>query len=186
MRPARLNSAIASLFIVGSACFALGSVPAYADAVGGTADGVTFFVGSIFFTTASFLQLVQAQTPAMTGSDAALLNLPEPVRLWSWLPHDRPWLVASAFGILAVGTFWSWRPWSLPWRIAWVNMIGSVLFMASALASFVLPSTGDVINLWVDVAGTMFGALCFLIGAVLMFPAWTRAVRNADPAARPT
>jgi hypothetical protein len=231
MRPARLNSAIASLFIVGSACFALGSVPAYADAVGGTADGVTFFVGSIFFTTASFLQLVQAQTPAMTGSDAALLNLPEPVRLWSWLPHDRTWLaaitqfpgtlffnvstlaalahnasvqeqdrhvwrpdiygstlflVASAFGILAVGTFWSWRPWSLPWRIAWVNMIGSVLFMASALASFVLPSTGDVINLWVDVAGTMFGALCFLIGAVLMFPAWTRAVRNADPAARPT
>jgi len=209
----------------------VGSVPAYADAVGGVADGVTFFVGSIFFTTASFLQLVQAQTPAMTGADAALLNRAEPVRLFSWLPHDRNWLaaitqfpgtllfnvstlaalahnasvheqdrhvwrpdiygstlflVASTFGILAIGAFWSWRPGSLQWRIAWVNMLGSVLFMASALASYVLPSSGDVINLAVDVAGTLLGALCFLVGAALMFPAWRRAVHNADTAAQPT
>ena len=36
VRPVRLNAAIAWLFIVGSACFVLGSVPAYVDAVGGT------------------------------------------------------------------------------------------------------------------------------------------------------
>jgi hypothetical protein len=210
VRPARLNSAIASLFIVGSACFMLGSVPAYVDAVGGVADGVTFFVGSIFFTSASFLQLVQAQTPAMTGGNwlAAITQFPGTlffnVSTWAALAHNasaqeqdrhvwRPdifgstlFLVASAFGILAIGAFWSWRPRSLPWRIAWVNMLGSVLFMASALASFVLPSSGDVVNLAVDVAGTLLGALCFLIGAVLMFPAWRRAVHNADPAAQPT
>jgi hypothetical protein len=231
IRPARLTAAIASLFIVGSACFVLGSVPAYADAVGGVADSITFFAGSIFFTTASFLQLVQAQTPAMTGADAALLNTPEPVRWWRWLPHDRNWLAAvtqfpgtlffnvstlaalahnasvreqdrhvwrpdiygstlflaaGAFGILAVGAFWSWRPGSLPWRIAWVNMVGSVLFMASALASFVLPSSGDLINARVAVGGTLLGALCFLIGAALMFPAWRQAIRDADTAARPT
>ncbi|MEV6306256.1 hypothetical protein AB0M02_43080 [Actinoplanes sp. NPDC051861] len=230
-RPAHLNAAIASLFIVGSACFVLGSVSAYADAVGGVADAVTFFVGSIFFTAASFLQLVQAQTPAMTGVDAVLLTEPEPLRWWNVSPHNRSWLaaitqfpgtlffnastlaalarnasvqqqdrhvwrpdiygstlflVAAVFGILAVGTFWSWRPRSLPWWIAWLNMIGSVLFMASALASFVVPGSGDVRNLWIDVAGTLFGALCFLIGAVLMFPAWTRAGHHADPAARPT
>src|SRR3954464_5484215 len=168
--PARLIAAIGSLFAVGSACFALGSVPAYADAVGGVADAVTFFVGSIFFTTASFLQLVQAQTPALSGADAAWLNTAEPVRLWSWLPHDRNWLaavtqfpgtllfnvstlaalahnasaseqdrhvwrpdlfgstlflVASTFGILALGVSAGAKPQSLPRWIAWLNMTGS-------------------------------------------------------------
>ena len=63
VRPARLNAAIAWLFMVGSACFVLGSVPAYVNAVGGAVDSVTYFVGSIFFTCASFCQLVQAQSP---------------------------------------------------------------------------------------------------------------------------
>ena len=64
-------------------------------------------------------------------------------------------LVASTFGILALGSFWSLRPRSLPWQIAWFNMVGSILFMASALASFVLPSSGDVINTRITVAGTL-------------------------------
>jgi hypothetical protein len=67
LRPAGLNKAIACLFIVGSALFLLGSVPAYVNAVGATADSITYFIGSIFFTAASFSQLLQAQTPAMTG-----------------------------------------------------------------------------------------------------------------------
>lgn len=46
MRPVALNAAIAWLFIIGSALFALGSVPAYVNAVGATADSVTYFVGS--------------------------------------------------------------------------------------------------------------------------------------------
>jgi hypothetical protein len=230
VRPARLNSAIATLFIVGSACFAVGSVPAYANGVGQVADSVTYFVGSIFFTAASYLQLVQAQTPALTEVGAEGQHTPEPARLWHWLPHDRAWLaaitqfagtlffnrstlaalthnasvqaqdrhvwrpdvygstlflVSSALAILAAGAFWSWRPRSAPWRIAWVNMIGSVLFMVSAVAAFVLPSTGDVVALRVDVAGTLFGALCFLIGAALMFPAWRQAVHHADEAVEP-
>ena len=51
-------------------------------------------------------------------------------------------------------------------------MVGSVLFMASALASYVLPSTDEVLSTRVAVAGTLLGAVCFLIGAALMFPAW--------------
>jgi len=50
---------ISILFMIGSACFALGAVPGYAGAVGVPADGVTFFVGSGFFNTAAlglFLQ----------------------------------------------------------------------------------------------------------------------------------
>src|SRR5215213_7590753 len=70
LRPAGLNKAIACLFIVGSALFLLGSVPAYVNAVGATADSITYFIGSIFFTAASFSQFLQAQTPAMTEVDA--------------------------------------------------------------------------------------------------------------------
>ena len=89
---------------------------------------------------------------------------------------------ASTFGILALGRFWSIRPRSFPWQIAWLNMVGSVLFMASALASFILPSSGDVISIRVTVAGTLLGAVCFLIGAALMFPAWGRFVQGSRTA----
>jgi hypothetical protein len=226
VRPVGLNSVIAWLFIIGSALFALGSVPAYLNAVGTTVDSVTYFVGSIFFTAASFTQLMQAQTPAMTEVDSDSQHQRVPVRFRAWLPHDRNWLaaitqfpgtvffnistlaalvhnatakqqdrriwrpdfygstlflVASVFAVLAIGRFLSFRPRSFPWWIAWLNMIGSILFMASALASYVLPRTGELINSQISLIGTLLGALCFLLGAVLMFPAWSHAIRNASP-----
>ena len=226
VRPVALNTAIALLFIVGSALFVLGSVPAYVNAVGATADGITYFVGSIFFTAASFAQLLQAQSPAMTNVDVDSQYARAPVRRWARLPHDRNWLaaitqfpgtlyfnistlaalirnatvkqqdrhvwrpdffgstlflIASVFGILALGRFLGLQLRSLPWWIAWLNMIGSILFMFSALASYVLPTTGEYINSSVSVAGTLFGASCFLVGAILMFPAWRQAVRARQP-----
>jgi hypothetical protein len=51
---------ISILFMIGSACFAVGAVPGYAGAVGVTADGVTFFVGSLFFTAAAYGQFLQS------------------------------------------------------------------------------------------------------------------------------
>ena len=63
-------------------------------------------------------------------------------------------------------------------------MIGSILFMFSALASYVLPTTGEFINSQVSVAGTLLGAVCFFLGAILMFPAWQRAVRATAPATK--
>jgi hypothetical protein len=206
----------------------LGSVPAYLDAVGTTADSVTYFAGSIFFTAASLAQLVQAQTPAMTEVDADTQYARAPIRWRAWLPHDRNWLAAitqfpgtiffnistfaalahnltaqqqdrrvwrpdfygstlflisSTFAILAVGRrSLSSRSRSLPWWIAWLNMIGSILFMASALASFILPATGELINSRISIIGTLLGAACFLFGAILMLPAWRHAVRAASSA----
>jgi hypothetical protein len=49
---------VAALFVVGSSCFALGALPLYANAVGPAADGVTYFVGSVFFTSAALLQVL--------------------------------------------------------------------------------------------------------------------------------
>ncbi|MGZ4730158.1 MAG: hypothetical protein ACXWB2_20785, partial [Acidimicrobiales bacterium] len=57
-QPGRSDWQVAALFIVGSSCFALGALPLYADAVGAAADGVTYFVGSIFFTSAALLQVL--------------------------------------------------------------------------------------------------------------------------------
>jgi hypothetical protein len=56
--PGRADWQVAALFIVGSSCFALGAFPPYADAVGPRADGITYFIGSIFFTSAALLQVL--------------------------------------------------------------------------------------------------------------------------------
>jgi hypothetical protein len=50
---------IGMLFVIGSTCFLLGPIPWYADAVGPSATAWTYFVGSVFFTTAAFLSYVQ-------------------------------------------------------------------------------------------------------------------------------
>ena len=44
-------------FAIGSVCFALGALPGYSRLVGEGADNVTYFVGSLFFTAAAFIQL---------------------------------------------------------------------------------------------------------------------------------
>jgi hypothetical protein len=63
-------------------------------------------------------------------------------------------------------------------------MLGSVAFMASAIASYALPSTDAVIDVPLANAGTFLGAVCFLVGAALMLPAWRVEVqsRSAHPA----
>jgi hypothetical protein len=54
-----LTGWIGVLFVVGSTGFVLGPIPAYANAVGGQASAVTFFVGSPFSIVASYLAFVQ-------------------------------------------------------------------------------------------------------------------------------
>jgi hypothetical protein len=56
--------------------------------------------------------------------------------------------------------------------------------MASALASYVVPSTDELVSTRVAVAGTLLGAACFLLGAALLFPAWRQALA-APPTQRP-
>jgi hypothetical protein len=220
LRPRRLNAFVATLFMIGAAGFAVGSVPAFASAVGPTADAVTFFVSSIFFTTASFWQLVQSQSPATVATGTSRDDRRQRVRFLAWLPHDRGWLAAatqfpgtlffnattfrgiftaasssqydqvvwrpdffgsilflasSAFAILAVGRFLSWRPRDDGWRIAWLNMIGSIAFMASAIGAYVIPRTDTAVDLTLADRGTFVGAVCFFIGAALAIPAWRRA-----------
>ncbi len=171
VRPVRLNTAVALLFMVGSTWCVVGSVPSYAEAVGGSADSVTYFVGSIFITSASFSQLLQAQTPAMTSADEETQHVPAPVRFWAWLPHDRSWLAA-------VTQF----PGTLFFNLSTAAALAHNLTVEQQdehvwRASYVLPTTGELVNSWWSITGKLLGAVCFLVGAALICPAWRQAVR---------
>src|SRR5215212_4317234 len=95
-------------------------------------------------------------------------------------------LAASAFALSALGgRFWRLQLRALPWWIAWLNMLGSVAFMASAIGSFVVPSTDTLLDLTLANAGTLVGAMCFLVGAALMPLAWRASVRSKSYSAHP-
>lgn len=59
-------------FAIGSMCFLVGAVPFYAAWAGAVTVGVTFFVGSLFFTAAGFIQLsLSGRRPPRHGTNAA-------------------------------------------------------------------------------------------------------------------
>jgi hypothetical protein len=214
---------IAWLFIIGSSLFALGAVPLYAEAVGLRLSAVTFFVGSLFFTSAAFLQYREA-VDALPAVGATPRH-----SFWVWAPRNPGWLAAA---VQLAGTLWfNWstanamrvnlsvalteqqvwrpdalgsvaflvssgvalrdasravagRPRSRVWKIGVINVAGSVAFGISAVAAFVIPSSGDVWNAELSNLGTFVGGLCFLAGAILMLsPESTDA---SSPAGRGT
>jgi hypothetical protein len=56
--PGRSDWQVAALFVIGATCFTVGAFPPYANWVGPDVDGRTYFVGSIFFTSAALLQVL--------------------------------------------------------------------------------------------------------------------------------
>jgi hypothetical protein len=228
LRPRRLNQAVAWLFMIGSTLFALGSVPAYADQVGPRVDSITYFIGSLFFTSASFGQLLQAQTPGMTDVESSAQLRQARVGLRTWRPDDDFWVAAA---VQFPGTLFFnvstlvavahnldpsqvhahvWRPdflgsvlflvssaaamlgvrrdhiphrlRSWGWWIAGLNLLGSIAFMASAVAARLVTGTTSAVNPQLADAGTFVGAVCFLVGAALMLPSWESSLRHVPAA----
>jgi hypothetical protein len=192
----------ARLFAIGSACFALGAVPGFAGLVGVTADAVTFFVGSLFFTIAAFVQWRLTgrwqrgawRSPAATDwwsaavqfAGTLFFNVSTLVAIVGslstaqedhhvWRPDALGsicFLVSSGLAVHATTVRDRlWDPAARTWQTTWVNLAGSVAFGASAIAAYVVPSSGEVANAAVVNLGTFLGALCFLAGALLMAPA---------------
>ena len=86
-------------------------------------------------------------------------------------------LVASALAWFEVCHGWTaWRPRSWSWWITLVNLIGSVAFGVSAVAGYISPVTGQLRNAERSNLGTLIGAICFLIGALLLMPERTEEV----------
>jgi len=70
---------------------------------------------------------------------------------------------------------------TLEYAIAAVNLLGCVAFGVSAVASYVIPTTGNERNLAAVNTFTALGALCFLIGAILLLPEGARAAPARQP-----
>lgn len=118
--------------------------------------------GTIFFNISTFGALVE-------GLGTQQIN-----RL-VWAPDmlgSIAFLVASACAWTAlVGFRWAVRADDVNWWINLLNSIGSVFFMLSAIAAVVLPTTGEVANIVIVNLGTFVGAVCFLVGGYLLWPA---------------
>jgi hypothetical protein len=63
----------------------------------------------------------------------------------------------------------AWKPSRISWQITALNLVGSVAFGVSAVASYVTAS-GQLLSEALTNLGTFVGALCFLAGAILLLP----------------
>ncbi|HNG23471.1 MAG TPA: hypothetical protein P5193_05490 [Microthrixaceae bacterium] len=206
---------IAVLFCIGSTCFTVGPLPAYESWVGPRWVGLTFFVGSIFFTSASYLCFVEASNAPDAVVDDPQRRHRGPFRLISWRPHSIDWwstgvqLVGTVYfnvmTFLAMYDGWDtaqanrlvWRPdtigsicflvasylaWAevchsagrlrlrdVSWWIVVLNLLGSVFFGVSAVGAYTLGS-GELVNEWLDNAGTVAGGVCFFVAAAMLIP----------------
>jgi hypothetical protein len=134
------------------------------------------FVGTLLFNISTFKAM---QTGLTTHQENRLV----------WAPDVFGSACFLASGLLAYGV--TTGPHLLPrrlrpaerddvWVMAAINLGGCVLFGVAAIASYVVPSTGSVLALAPANWCTALGALCFFVGAVLLF----RKARGS-PAARP-
>lgn len=129
---------IGVLFMIGSVCFASGAAPGYRDAVGTDADNITFFVGSIFFTSAALLQYLEVANASRTVHG--------PVR-------QRVRLI-------------TWEPARIDWWAGLVQLVGTVFFNVSTFHALQtgLDATATNHLVWRPDA---LGSTCFLVASAL-------------------
>lgn len=85
-------------------------------------------------------------------------------------------LVSSWLALLEVcHGYWCWHLRDVSWWIVVVNLLGSIAFIVSAVYALVLPGAADLFDLWIVNLTTCIGALCFFVGAYLLFPEMTSA-----------
>lgn len=160
---------MAWLFAIGATLFALGSSPPYFNSVNAKATAVTFFAGSLLFTTAAYLQYRMSINDGATG--------PRTVR-FAGLTQD---IVAS--GIQLVGTvFFNISTLAAidqtlsvesADRLVWApDALGSTAFLVSSVVAlnvarretaFSMPSRGT--NWWIAVVN-LLGSVAFGISAL--------------------
>jgi hypothetical protein len=92
-------------------------------------------------------------------------------------------LVASALAWFEACHGWTaWRPRSWAWWITLANLIGSIAFGVSAVAGYIDPATGQLLNAERSNLGTLVGAVCFFAGALLLLPERTEQTSPAATA----
>jgi hypothetical protein len=178
---------IGVLFAIGSTCFLVGPFPGFVELVGSAVDAAVFFAGSLFFTSAALLQTLHsgggldrwACVVQLAGTLffnvstfhalQAGLDTTEYNRL-VWRPDALGSVCFLVSGVIAWYAVRKLLHRSAEWRIAVINLAGCVAFGISAIAGYVVPSTGSALDLAAANLWTALGALCFLVGALLLLP----------------
>lgn len=146
--PHRLTWWIAQLFIIGSACFSLGAFasnwPQYSP-TGLTDSGVintVFFIGSLFFTGAAWLQLLEAINGDVADSDTASGT------------HCRSW------------RWFAWNPHNAGYSGSLIQFVGTLLFNINTADAMITGLTGveQDILIWTP---DIIGSICFLVASYL-------------------
>jgi YrhK-like protein len=79
-----------------------------------------------------------------------------------WTPDVLGSICFLVSGVLA------YRVSTRPRTMAAVNLAGCVFFMISAIAAYVVPDTGSILDLAAANWNTALGAACFLAGSVML------------------
>lgn len=119
----------------------------------------TQWVGTIAFNVSTFSAIA-----APDNKTLATLEI--------WAPNFEGSILFLVSGYLAYieagNGYFSWRPKDLSWQVVFINLLGCVAFMISAIA----PETASTGNLiWVATYSnsyTLLGAICFFVSALLL------------------
>ena len=130
-------------------------------------------IGTLLFNISTFAALHHNLTTKQTNARV-------------WAPDvfgSIAFLISSELAFAEVCHRWiSFRNRTLGWKIVALNLLGSIAFGASAIASLVEPSSGEPVSARIANAGTSVGGLCFLIGALLLMPEAANEQRAAEAA----
>ncbi|HEU5106131.1 MAG TPA: hypothetical protein VFU11_09840 [Solirubrobacterales bacterium] len=122
------------------------------------ASAVALFVGTLYFGASLAVALFGDLT---TAQEHRLV----------WSPEVIGCVLFLVSGHLALTEMHRDRPpgarADLGWWIVVVNQLGSVLFMVSAIAAFIRPSTGDELAVGIANWGCFVGAACFAVAGAM-------------------
>ncbi|WP_420750724.1 hypothetical protein [Rhodococcus sp. O3] len=196
-------------FVIGSACFAIGSAPVLAGLLGTSRANAFFFVGAWFFTAAGLIQLLRSGpmttetggepllraewlSAAVQSVGTVLFNVSTAAALQAydvteerhfvWRPDAAGSVAFLISGALALRVYQeAARTWAPRGRDGWAVWVNLVGCIAFGIsaAGAFITASGAEASDFWANAGTFVGALCFLISALLSLPRRDRSATAA-------
>lgn len=125
----------------------------------GWLSSFTQFLGTLAFNISTFNAIAAPSQPSRS-----VLEI--------WTPNFEGsvlFLISGYLAFIEVGNrYWSWKPKDLSWQAVFINLLGCVAFMISAVA----PQTPEAVKAdWIWLYSntyTLIGAICFFVGAQLL------------------
>jgi hypothetical protein len=177
----RISQWMCALFMIGSFAFSLGALLCFDLSIPLIVPGVIFFVGSLFFTSAAYLQFLEAINVPDSSARAVVGDKNRAV-YFAWEPDRIDWwsTITQLIGTLYFNfsTFNAMRLSLSPLksdRLVWsADFLGSVLFLVSSWLAY-----GEVVSAlttpklksltWWIVLSNLLGSVAFGISAITSF-----------------